>query len=147
MGHFPRFTVHLTVHLTEAQRNGAGLSKYISTNDVSKRDIRPPTCYNGDECRFHRQHRCNYYHPLPPQARQARRPRQAPSSQWQSVSSSNMPGGARPGRQQGHQGWVAPRDTTATWCKHQENCLQGRFCMLRQEEEQDFSSQPQQSWN
>ena len=25
-----------TVHLTEAQRNGAGLSKYFSTNDVSK---------------------------------------------------------------------------------------------------------------
>ena len=42
---------HLSnVHLTEAQRNGAGLSKYLSTNDVSKHDTRPPTCYNGDEC-------------------------------------------------------------------------------------------------
>ena len=73
---------HLSnVHLSETQRKGAGLSKNKYVNGISERDDRPPSCNNGDDCRFHRQHRCNFYHSIPPQARQVRRPRQAPSSQ------------------------------------------------------------------
>ena len=138
---------HLSnVHLTESQRKGEGLSKNYPVNGVSKHEDRPPTCYNADQCRFHREHRCNFYHPLPPKERQARRPRQAPSSQWKSVSSRHSSGGAGQ-RQQGHQVWKSPRNTSLTWCKHEDNCLQGRVCVLREEGEQGFSWQSQQDWN
>ena len=138
---------HLSeVHLTESQRQGAGLSKYISSDRDSKCEDRPQTCYNGDECRFHRQHRCNFFHPLPAQKRHVRRPRLTPSSQWQSFHSQHSSDQAAQ-QQQEHQDWAASRYTSLTWCKHQNNCLQGRFCALRQEEEQGFSRQPHQGWN
>ena len=89
------------VHLTESQHKGAGLLKYSSLDGASNREDRPPMCHNGDECRFHKQHRCNFYHALPPQQRQQRRPRQAPSSQWKSMHSRHQAGSVQ--QQQGHQ--------------------------------------------
>ena len=48
----------------------------------------------------------------------------------------------RPGLQE--QRWIrgASRDVSTPWCRHVHNCLQGRFCVLRKEGEEDFSSQP-----
>ena len=139
---------HLSeVHLTEAQRRGDGLAKYKSGHHAISQDAnRLPNCKNGDSCYFHKQHRCNFHHALPPQERQVRSPRQAPTSQWQSANygrSHNKQQGrgdkqTREQQAQGSRSSGAPRDTSRTWCKHSDNCLQGRFCVLRVEGERDF---------
>ena len=36
------------------------------------------------------------------------------------------------------------RDISTPWCQHVHNCLQGRFCVLRKDNDMDFSSQPRQ---
>ena len=133
-------------HVSEGQRQRAG-------HGVTKRDKKPPTCTNGDYCRFHRQGRCNFYHPLPPKSQLTHHHRQTPSNKGQQV----------PARWQHHkqeqnvqhsygyqpqkpQSWAGPRDTSTTWCKHAENCLQGRFCALRNEGGQDFANWEASFW-
>ena len=133
------------VHLTESQRRGDGLKKYYTDSGVKESKNKLPTCTNGNECRFHRQGRCMFFHALPPQEKQFRHPRQAPNNDWQQMQS------RRPHHPQGngvhktHQkqtlnrGNMGGQRTNTTWCKHVHNCLQGRFCVLRKEADQDFS--------
>ena len=147
------------IHLTKAQRQGDGLMKYngghtlkesdYSSHGISKDSSKPPPCRNGESCFFHKQNRCSFFHASPPQERQSRRPRQVPTSQWQSVHN------RRPHHNQGTQGHqshgqqehgrkphVSPRNTSNTWCKHEDNCLQGRFCSLRNKGDQGFPNLP-----
>ena len=147
------------IHLTKAQRQGNGLKKYNgghglkesenSSHDVSKDASKPQPCRNGESCYFHKQNRCSFFHALPPQERQNRRPRQVPTSQWQSVH--NRRPQHTQGRQdhqphgqqtQGIRPHVSPRNTSNTWCKHEDNCLQGRFCILRNKGDQGFPNLP-----
>ena len=75
------------VHLTKAQREGHGLSKYMGNQNKSQNEWRPAPCRNGPQCFYHRQGRCNYFHPQAPQWQQSRTPHQSPSSQWQEMPS------------------------------------------------------------
>ena len=136
-------------HLTEAQRNGDTLKKFMTFSSAKNSDSRPPVCKNGEQCSFHKQHRCNFFHALPPQERQPRHHRQAPSSQWQSMHSRRPQHNQGLGYQRAHpiqtqrkrQGG-APEG--GTWCKHEDNCLQGRFCVLTRDYDMDFPSLPYQ---
>ena len=104
-------------------------------------------CRNGPQCLFYRQSRCNFYHPQLPQKqhpirleslpRQERRPRQAPTNQWQDVHSW-WPQYQGQQHQETHKKG-AQKHRLSTWCQHDENCLQGRFCALREQGEQDFT--------
>ena len=118
------------LHLSKEQRLGTGLSKYGK-----------PLCENGSHCSYHRQDRCKFYHPLPPQRqeqpRKDRRPRQSPTNQWQQMASWQPHHQGRKYQQTHDQG--TQRQILSTWCHHEENCLQGRFCVLRQEQTQDFN--------
>ena len=139
-------SLHITrEQLTKNQREGHGLAKYNDSNSGIYQDSRPPLCTNGDSCRFHSQHRCNFSHPKPPQAMQFQPRRQAPSTEWKQVHY------RRPHHNQEHkvqethkqqpqgQSTRGPvRNTSETWCKHPDNCLQGRFCALRE----DFRRRP-----
>ena len=129
-------------HLTESQREGHGLHKYESYYESNRQD-RPAPCKNGDQCRFHSQYRCMFYHERPPQVRQVRPRRQAPSDQWLTVHprwhQSNK-------EQRVHQS----QDVQALppWCQYGSKCKLGRpgswnQCLLRHEGE-DFPSLPQQ---
>ena len=158
------------------------------THEQTSQDTRPPPCRNGDQCSFHKQLRCSFFHPQPPQEQQYRppgqqgrprqqhprpwhqehRPRQhpwqhkhehrpwqqenrprpqAPSNEWQQMPSrrhhpSHSQGVQQPPMQQTQRpidGGVSRLNTT-TWCKHIHNCLQGRFCVLRQEGGQYFAN-------
>ena len=138
------------IHLTESQRQGDGLKKYM-TSSGSRRESGPPPCRNGDQCSYHRQRRCNFYHASSPQEKQGRPPRQAPSQQWQQKQSwrphsykENRGQEAQQQRTQGSINTGAQRSST-TWCKHVHNCLQGRFCVLRNEADQDFNNLPAQT--
>ena len=55
-------------------------------------------CRNGDQCYYHKQHRCSYYHTLPPPAQSRHYPRQSPDSQWRTVQN-RRPRHAGPGGQ------------------------------------------------
>ena len=132
-------------HINKEQRKGDGLAKHKSDHDVREHDDRKPACTNGDFCRFHRQSRCNFYHALPPKFLKSRPQRKTPSNEWQQVPArwqSNYQGhnGQQPYEHssQGAWFWGASRDVSNTWCKHPDNCLQGRFCDMRQSYEQDF---------
>ena len=110
------------LHLTKDQRFGTGLAKNSK-----------PLCENGPQCRYHRQDRCKFDHPLPAQRQELRekRPRQSPNNQWQEMHS----------RWPNHHGQIYEktheqrtyRNTLPTWCQHEDNCMQGRFCVLREE--------------
>ena len=130
-------------HLSEEQRRGDGLAKYQSSHEFRKHDEKKPICTNGDGCRFHRQNRCNFHHDLPPKVQK----NQTPSSEWKQVPSRWQPyhqgynvQKSQEHNSQGPWSWRAPRDTSTTRCKHPDNCLQGRFCVMRQYNEQDFPS-------
>ena len=77
---------------------------------------------------------------------QEQRPRQrAPTIQWQRMQYRHPQSYARQGAQQLHKQLtqrptIASRLNTTTWCKHIHNCLQGRFCVLSHEGEEDFSN-------
>ena len=115
--------------------------QHASTQEKPAQTSRPPLCKNGPQCRFHREFRCSFFHPQPPQEqqrqwqeqpRQPRQPCQSPTNQWQEVVSW-WP------HHQGHKYQQTPQQEShrygrSTWCQHEENCLQGRFCVLRQEE-------------
>jgi hypothetical protein len=107
-------------HLTEAQREGHGLYKYDSYHE-SNHQNRPAPCKNGDQCKFHSQYRCLFYHERPPQKRQVRQTRQVPSSQWKVV---------QPRWQQRNQGqrFQQPQDDQALppWCTYGSRCKLGR---------------------
>ena len=151
---------HLSeIHLSKQMRQGDGLKKYNgghasnesenNSHGVSKDAMRPPPCRNGDSCYFHSQHRCSFFHALPPQEGSMRRPRQAPTSLWQSVHNrrpypnqgrqDHQPHGQQAQKIRSH---VSPRNTSNTWCKHEDNCLQGRFCVLRNQYDQGFNMRP-----
>ena len=129
------------VHLTAAQRRGDGLAKYM--NNQGNQDYRQPPCRNGDHCIYHRQFRCRYYHERPPQERQVRHTRQAPTNQWKVVQ----------GRWQ--QSYQFPRvvesyeeQAPVPWCRYGNKCKLGRpgswdQCLLRHPGE-DFPSLPHQ---
>ena len=134
---------HLSMeHLTEAQREGHGLYKYDSYHK-SNHQNRPAPCKNGEQCKFHSQYRCMFYHEWPPQVRQVRRKRQAPSNQWKTVQP----------RWRGSQKEQFVRETQDNqtlppWCVYGSRCKLGRpgswnQCLLRHEGE-DFPSLPQQ---
>ena len=218
-----------SVHVPERQRQLKERS-HDEGNEVQ-------LCRNGDGCYYHKQHRCSYYHALPPQEKPRHFPRQSPDSQWRTVHNRRPrpagPGGqlrqgrggdqqqqgrggvqqrqvhggeqqwqGRGGNQQwqGHGGdqqlhgyggdqqwqgdggdqqwngrggdqqqqvgfqqqqehgdhqwqgrqrqgqgkWGGSREISTPWCRHVHNCLQGRFCALRNIGEQDFTSQPYQ---
>ena len=132
-------------HIRKEQRKGDGPAKYKNDHDVRENDDRKPACTNGDYCRFHRQSRCDFYHPLPPKFLKSRPQRKTPSNEWQQVPArwqSNHQGynSQQPfdHSSQGPWVWGASRDISNTWCKHPHNCLQGRFCVMRQNYEQDF---------
>ena len=130
------------IHLTQGHRDGSRFAKYTQ-----------PNCKNGPQCTYHSQDRCKYYHSLPPQRqqpgpvqehqyrqgrqpRQERQPRQAPNSQWQEMQR-RWPQHQR--KQNEHTHAEAPRYRLPTWCQHDTNCLQGRFCVLRQDGDQGFT--------
>ena len=128
-------------------------------------------CRNGDQCFYHKQHRCNYFHALPPPVQSRRFSKQSPDSQWRTVQN-RRPRYAGLGEQQrqelgeqqkhghGDQQWQGPdqqwhgqpvqelinwggsRDISTPWCRHVHNCLQSRFYVLRNYSDQDFTSQP-----
>ena len=164
------FMNHLSqVHLTEGQRQGAGLAKYIGggyegqgqeqENQLEQgqggrgtkgRESQSPLCRNGPECRFHRQHRCNFHHPQPPQGQGRRHLRQAPSDQWQQMpplrTHNNNQGqdqSSHEQRPQGHKYWSVPPqgDLSAPWCFHGRGCPMGRYCVLRHDN-MDFPNLP-----
>ena len=132
-------------HVRKEQHTWEMPVNYKSGPVGSDHDGRPPMCKNGENCRFHSQRRCNFYHPLPPKPQQSRHQRQTPSSEWKQVPAQwqhhqqghkvQKPHGDQP---QAPRSWMAPRDTSTTWCKHADNCLQGRFCILRKDSQQDF---------
>ena len=139
-------------HLTEEQRRGDGLVKYKKGHDVLEHDTRPPTCSNGDNCRYHRQKRCNFYHASPPKFQKSHAKRLTPSDEWKQVPArwqSNHQGHREQQphehQSQGPRSWGAPRDVSTTWCKHADNCLQGRFCVLRQSSVEDVPYRQQQT--
>ena len=195
-------------HITEDQRQGKVLKKF--QRSASEYDSRPPVCKNGDNCFYHKQNRCTFFHAFPPHQEQRVQPSQQPSfQQWHTVQRRRTgpagrvlqqghggqqrqqnqgavggrgqhqqrcgspnhqgPGGQKQqghgARQQGHdvqqqqghggtgqqqrpgqqeQRWRrgGSRDVSTPWCRHVHNCLQGRFCVLRKEGEEDFTSQP-----
>ena len=98
------------VHLTEAHRNGTRLAKYNNMNASNQEDRQPP-CKNCDNCRFHSQFRCMFYHERPPQKRQVRHKRQAPSSQWKVVHPRWVQGNQEQGVQQSQGDQALP-----PWC-------------------------------
>ena len=121
-------------HLTEAQRQGHGLAKY---------DI--PSCKNGDNCRFHSQYRCMFYREKPPQVRQVRHHRQAPSNQWKTVHPRWKQGHNEQRNHKSHDNQALP-----PWCVYGSRCKLGRpgswnQCLLRHEEGEDFPSLPWQN--
>ena len=105
------FMNHLAqVHLTEGQRQGAGLAKYIGGGYKGRgqeqkqesqlgqgqggsrtqgrervQDSHPPLCRNGDGCRFYKHYRCSFVHPQSLQDQRRHHPRQSPSDQWKLV--------------------------------------------------------------
>ena len=132
-------------HTSKEQCREGGPSKKNSDQYVKKHEDRKPSCTNGDYCRYHRQNRCNFYHSLPPKFLMSRPQRQTPSNEWKQVPARWQPYHQGYNVQQSYehspQGswfWGAQRDISNTWCKHPDNCLQGRFCVLRQNYEQDF---------
>ena len=87
------------VHLTKAQQQGVGGEKYMTGGDASEDVNRPPKCKNGDQCYFHKQHRCNFFHAFPPQ-----------EEQWKTVphrvqGRRQKQFGGFGGQQQQRQGW------------------------------------------
>ena len=136
-------------HVRKEHRKGDKPVEYKSGPGGSDHDRSPPMCTNGDNCRFHSQFRCSFYHPFPPKSQQSRHQRQTPSNEWKQVPAQwqhrqqghkvEQPHGHQP---QGPRSWVASRDTSTTWCKHADNCLQGRFCILRKEGERNFPRGP-----
>ena len=136
-------------HVRKEQRKRDEPVKFKLGPEISDHGNRPPMCTNGENCRFHSQDRCNFYHPLPPKSQQSRHQRQTPSNEWKQVPAQwqhrqqdqkvQQPHGHQA---QGRRSWVASRDTSTTWCKHADNCMQGRFCALRKEGERDFPRGP-----
>ena len=129
------------VYLTEAHRNGTRLAKYNNMNASNQEDRQAP-CKNGDNCRFHSQFRCMFYHKGPPQKRQVQHKRQAPSSQWKVVHPR--------WQNRNHQQVVHQSQDQALppWCTYGSRCKLGRpgswnQCLLRHEGE-DFPHLPQQ---
>ena len=88
------------VHLTKTQQQGADLEKCMTGSDASEDANRPPNCKNGDQCYFHKQHRCNFFHAFPPQ-----------EEQWKTVPHRGQGRrqkqfGGFGGQQQQGQGWL-----------------------------------------
>ena len=82
----------------------------------------------------------SFFHPKPLQEQHVQLRRQPPSDQWQQVNNRRTqhnlePKVHQPRTQQSYRNMTreATRNTSKTWCKHPENCLQGRFCVLRTE--------------
>ena len=139
-------------HLTEDHRNGSRFAeltknngKFLSQYNITKpnQDDRQPPCKNGDNCRFHSQFRCLFYHERPPQKRQVRHKHQAPSNQWKVL---------HPRWGQGNQEQIVqqPQGDQALppWCTYGSRCKLGRpgswnHCLFRHEGE-DFPYLPQQ---
>ena len=146
---------HLSqVHLTEAQRQGAGLAKYPSYHEKPLKEWKPP-CRNGPQCYYNRQNRCNFYHRQVPQWQQGRPARQSPSSQWQQVPSQwqhhqqgQRDHSAHEPRAQGHKYWSVPPKGVqlVPWCFHGRDCPMGQYCVLRHEDT-DFPNLHQQGGN
>ena len=143
---------HLSqIHLTESQRNGHGLAKYQGSGYENRSTSRkgPEPCRNGNQCRFHRQSRCHFYHEFPPMKQQARHPRQSPTDQWQEVPSRGQNGNnvrqSHVQQPQGHRYWSVPPQSSlpAPWCLHGTRCPVGSYCVLRHED-QDFPNLQQQ---
>ena len=135
-----------TEHLTEDQRQGAGLWKYNVNNKNSNEERRPPVCRNGAQCRFLRQKRCNFYHSPPPQENHYRQPRQSPSYHWKTVQPrqihNNQEKQVRQSHQQQaqeHRYWAVP-PVLVPWCLHGNKCPLGSYCNLRHESELDFNN-------
>ena len=131
------------VHLTKAQREEHGLSKYMGNQNKSQNEWRPAPCRNGPQCFYHRQGRCNYFHPQAPQWQQSRPPRQSPSSQWQEVPSvwqhpqqGQRLQSSQEQQAQGHKYWSVPPQgvRVAPWCLHGRGCPMGKYCVLRHED-------------
>ena len=141
---------HMSViHMNKDQRHKAepygrqrqSNAKSVVRQVVPKQTEEASLCRNGPQCFFYRQSRCNFHHPQQPRQehspRQERRPRQAPTNQWQEVHTS-WPQYQGQQHQETHQKG-AHKYRLSTWCQHDENCLQGRFCALREQGEQDFT--------
>ena len=141
---------HLSeVHITEAQRLETGLQKYYENI---------PECRNGDQCRYHRQNRCNFLHNTPPpkQQQQVHQLRQAPSNQWHTVPSkqqnynrNQIVQKSREEKAQGHRYWGTPplwRESgdQRPWCQHGNMCPMGNYCVLRHLDDQNFINWQQQ---
>ena len=154
---------HLSqVHLTEAQRTGQGLHKYMN-DDIPNKEWRPPLCRNGAKCYYHKQHRCQFFHHHPPPRQQVRHYRQAPTDQWQQVPTlrkqvqneghfqdtqkqhqqGQLVQNPHEQQTQGHKYWsVPPQGVVSTpWCLHGRGCPMGQYCVLRHE---DFPNLHQQ---
>ena len=147
---------HLSeVHLTEAQRQGAGLAKYNGRAE-GRENIRErrALCRNGVECWFYQNYRCRFFHPQRPQAQQ-RHVRQTPSDEWQQVPSlrpdHNQQGQVQHPQEQVaqvHKYWSVPPqgDSSKPWCLHGDRCPMGKYCVLRHES-LDFPNGKHQRWN
>ena len=142
------------IHLTESQREGHGLSKYPGSGYENKSNNawRPPLCRNGNQCYYHRQNRCNFFHHQPPPRQEGRPHRQAPSSQWQEVPRRRPQVHNRQGVQQphepqaqGHRYWSVPPQgvQSVPRCLHGRGCPMGQYCVLRHEDS-DFPNLPTQ---
>ena len=64
------------VHFSESKRNGDDFKKSVedykkyTTKESDPKQGKVPACTNGDQCRYHNQDRCNFFHALPPQKQQ-----------------------------------------------------------------------------
>ena len=145
---------HLSeVHITEAERTGAGAghAKHHNVQGDFQNYSSLVPCRNGNQCRFHRKDRCYFLHDSPPQEQQDHHLWQSktPSSQWKTVPyrqhyNNEGYGYNNPHERQaqGHRYWsIPPLNNTTPWCKHGNNYPMGKYCVLRHEGEQDFSSQ------
>ena len=144
---------HLSkVHLTEAQRQGAGLAKYGGSRAESNGnqwDTGIAVCRNGSGCWFYQQYRCRFFHPQSQQEVQ-RHIRQAPSDQWQQMPTRrpHFQQGQqyqRPHEEQsqGHKYWSLPPqgNVSAQWCLHGQGCPMGKYCVLQHEDFPNMSGQ------
>ena len=130
------------MHFTEAHRLGTGFQKYNNQ----------PLCRNGNQCRYHKQNRCTFFHNSFPQKQQFHHFRQAPSNQWNSVPQKQHTSHrehrvhqTRQQQAQTHRYWETPplwivSGDQRPWCLHGTSCPMGNYCILRHEDEQDFSN-------